>query len=77
MDRFQAVATMYLDNYIFLVSFLGLNKQIPSKEVIKKMLLSSCQRLNLSTIAKRGVKKNLVKINQVFVGICIYKFFRQ
>ena len=52
MDRFQGVATKYIDNYLFWYRFLELNKQIPSEEVIKKMLLSSCQKVNFTTIAK-------------------------
>ena len=52
IDRFQGVARKYLDNYLFWYHFLELNKQIPSEEVVKKMLLSSCQKVNFTTIAK-------------------------
>lgn len=52
MDRFQGVATKYLDNYLFWHCYMELNKQLPSKKVVKQMLLSSCQRVNFTTVAK-------------------------
>lgn len=52
IDRFQGVATKYLDNYLFWYHFLELNKQIPSEEVVKNVLLSSCQKVSFTPIAK-------------------------
>lgn len=50
MDRFQGVATKYLDNYLFWHRFLELNKKFPFQERVKEMLLGSCQRANFTTI---------------------------
>jgi hypothetical protein len=50
MDRFQGVATKYLDNYLFWHRFLELNKKIPKKEQAKEMFLASCQRVNFTTV---------------------------
>lgn len=51
MNRFQGVATKYLDNYLFWHRFLELNKKMPFQERVKGMLLSSCQRVNFTTVA--------------------------
>lgn len=50
MDRFQGVATKYLDNYLFWHRFLELNKKIPSNEMVKEILLSSCRKVNFTTV---------------------------
>lgn len=50
MDRFQGVATKYLDNYLFWHQYLELNKKLPFQERIKDMLLGSCQRVNFTTV---------------------------
>ncbi|MEJ9151301.1 IS1595-like element ISBsm2 family transposase [Bacillus smithii] len=50
MDRFQGVATKYLDNYLFWHRFLELNKKIPKKEQAKEMFLASCQQVNFTTV---------------------------
>lgn len=50
MDRFQGVSTKYLDNYLFWHRFLELNKKMPTKERVKSMLLSSCQKVNFTTV---------------------------
>ena len=50
MNRFQGVATKYLDNYLFWHRFLELNKKIPKREQVKEMLLVSCQRVNFTTV---------------------------
>ncbi|ESU33973.1 Insertion element protein [Bacillus sp. 17376] len=46
MDRFQGVATKYLDNYLYWFIFLQQNKKMPTDERMKGMLLSSCQKPN-------------------------------
>ncbi|MFD1777205.1 IS1595 family transposase [Fredinandcohnia salidurans] len=50
MDRFQGVATKYLDNYLFWHRFLELNKKMPTQERVLNMLLSSCQKVNFTTV---------------------------
>lgn len=50
LDRFQGVATKYLDNYLFWHRFLELNKKLPMQERMKEMLLGSCQKVNFSTV---------------------------
>ena len=50
VDRFQGVATKYLDNYLFWHRFLELNKKIPSLDRTKEMLLLSCQRPTFTTV---------------------------
>jgi hypothetical protein len=52
MDRFQGVATKYLDNYLFWYRFLELNKKMPFQERVKEMLLASCHRVNFTTVTK-------------------------
>ncbi|MGD7008482.1 IS1595 family transposase [Metabacillus sp. 84] len=50
MDRFQGVATKYLDNYLYWFSFLQQCKKLAEKEQINQMLLSSCQNSNSITV---------------------------
>jgi hypothetical protein len=50
MNRFQGVATKYLDNYLFCHRFLELNKKKPFQERVKEMLFSSCRNINFTTI---------------------------
>ncbi|WP_338780503.1 IS1595 family transposase [Metabacillus sp. FJAT-52054] len=50
MDRFQGVATKYLDNYLFWHRFLEMNKKFPSKERTTELLLVSCQRPTFTTV---------------------------
>jgi hypothetical protein len=57
MNRFQGVATKYLDNYLFWHRFLELNKKMPFQERVKKMLLCSCQRVNFTTV--NSIRKNV------------------
>lgn len=51
MERFNGVATRYLDNYLFWFRFLELNKNIGEKLTPKAMLLASCQKPNFTTIS--------------------------
>ncbi|OZT11059.1 IS1595 family transposase [Priestia aryabhattai] len=50
MDRFQGVATKYLDNYLFWHRYLELNKKMPFQERVKDLLLGSCKRVNYTTV---------------------------
>jgi hypothetical protein len=50
MDRFQGVATKYLDNYLYWHQFLELNKKLPLQERMKDLLLGSCQSVNFINI---------------------------
>lgn len=47
MQRFQGVATKYLDNYLYWFNFLKQSKKMATKERINQMLLSACQKSNL------------------------------
>ena len=49
MDRFQGVATKYMDNYMFWFRFLELNKKLGDVDKQKKMLLDTCKRANFTT----------------------------
>jgi hypothetical protein len=50
IERFQGVATKYLDNYLFWHRFLELNKKLPSTDKKKELLLISCQRPIFTTV---------------------------
>ncbi|ANB57144.1 putative transposase [Anoxybacillus sp. B7M1] len=50
INRFQGVETKYLDNYLFWHLFLELNKKMPFQERVKEMLLSSCRKVNFTTV---------------------------
>lgn len=50
MDRFQGVATKYIDNYMFWFRFLELHKKLEHTDRQKKMLLDTCKRANFTTI---------------------------
>ncbi len=50
MDRFNGVATKYLDNYLYWFKFLQQNKKLPTSERVKGMLLGACQKVNYITV---------------------------
>ena len=50
MDRFQGVATKYLDNYLYWFKFLQQNKKLATKDRLKGMMLGSCQKPNHITV---------------------------
>jgi len=50
MDRFQGVATKYIDNYMFWFRFLELHKKLEHSDRQKKMLLDTCRQANFMTV---------------------------
>ena len=50
MERFQGVATKYLDNYLYWFRWLELSKKIAFDERVKQMLISACQKSNHTTV---------------------------
>jgi hypothetical protein len=50
MNRFQGVATKYLDNYLYWFSFLQQGKKMATKERKNQRLLSACQNSNTITV---------------------------
>lgn len=50
MDRFQGVATKYMDNYMFWFRFLELNKKLGDTDKQKKLLLDTCKLANFTTV---------------------------
>ena len=50
MERFNGVATKYLNGYLIWHRFLELNKKIPSKENTNEMLLNACKKANFTTV---------------------------
>ncbi len=50
MQRFQGVATKYLDNYLYWFNFLQQSKKMENKERVNQLLLSACQKSNLITV---------------------------
>jgi transposase-like protein len=52
MERFNGVATKYIDNYLFWFRFLELHKQLDKKLRMRTMLLDACKKANFSTINK-------------------------
>ncbi|NGQ94871.1 IS1595 family transposase [Brevibacillus sp. SYP-B805] len=50
MERFNGVATKYIDNYLFWFRFLELNKQLSKKLCKQTMVLDACKRANHITI---------------------------
>lgn len=50
MERFQGVATKYLDNYLFWFRYLEQSKKVDHKERVKELLLGACHRSNYTTV---------------------------
>ena len=50
IQRFQGVATKYLDNYLYWFNFLQQSKKMTTKERINLMLLSACRNSNIITV---------------------------
>ena len=50
MERFNGVATKYLNGYLIWHRFLELNKKFSSKENTNEMLLNACKKANFTTV---------------------------
>lgn len=50
MERFQGVATKYLDNYLYWFRWLELGKNLAFEKQIEQMLISACQKSNVTTV---------------------------
>ena len=50
MERFNGVATKYLNSYLIWHRFLELNKKFNSKENMNEMLLNACKKANFTTV---------------------------
>ncbi|OXM84021.1 IS1595 family transposase [Paenibacillus rigui] len=51
MERFNGVATEYIDNYLFWFRFLELHKQLDKNLRRKTMVLEACKQVNFMTTA--------------------------
>ncbi len=59
MERFNGVATKFLNNYLIWHRFLEINKKLSSKENINELLLNACKKANFTSV------KDIRKIAQV------------
>lgn len=50
MERFQGVATKYLDNYLYWFRWLDISKNLAFEKRVEQMLISACQNSNYVTI---------------------------
>ncbi|MDU3869237.1 MAG: IS1595 family transposase [Bacillus paranthracis] len=50
MERFQGVATKYLDNYLYWFRYLEQSKEVAQKERVKKLLFNAVHKSNYSTV---------------------------
>lgn len=50
MERFQGVATKYLDNYLYWFRYLEQSKKVSHNERVKQLLFGACQKSNYSTV---------------------------
>ena len=50
MERFQGVATKYLDNYLYWFRWLELGKNLAFEKRVEQMLISACQKSNYTTV---------------------------
>jgi transposase-like protein len=50
MERFQGVATKYLDNYLYWFRYLEQSKKVAHKERVKELLLGACHKSNHNTV---------------------------
>lgn len=51
MERFNGVATKYIDNYLFWFRFLELHQQLDKNLRRKTMVLEACKQVNFMTTA--------------------------
>lgn len=52
MERFNGVATKYMDNYLFWFRFLELHKKLNKKLCMRTMVLDACRKANHTTISE-------------------------
>jgi len=50
MERFQGVATKYLDNYLYWFRYLEQTKKVAQKERVRQLLLSAVHKSNHATV---------------------------
>jgi transposase-like protein len=50
MERFQGVATKYLDNYLYWFRYLEQSKKVAHKERVKQLLFGACHKSNYTTV---------------------------
>lgn len=50
MERFQGVATKYLDNYLFWFRYLERSKKVARKERVRQLLFNAVHKSNYSTV---------------------------
>jgi len=50
MDRFQGVATKYLDNYLYWFRWLDIGKDLAFDKRVEQMIFSACQKSNYATV---------------------------
>jgi transposase-like protein len=50
MERFQGVATKYLDNYLYWFRWLDLGKNLAFEKQVEQMLIAACQKSNSTTV---------------------------
>ncbi|WP_130609101.1 IS1595 family transposase [Cohnella abietis] len=50
MERFQGVATKYLDNYLYWFRWLDIGKNLSFENRVEQMLISACQKSNFLTV---------------------------
>lgn len=64
MERFNGVATKYIDNYLFWFRFLELHKQLDKNLRRKTKVLEACKQVNFMTTATlRAYKNQLIESN--------------
>lgn len=50
MERFQGVATKYLDNYLYWFHWLNLGKNLALEKQVEQMLILACKKSNNTTV---------------------------
>lgn len=56
LERFQGVATKYLDNYLYWFRWLEISKNLAFENRVVQMLISACQKSNNITVnCLRGI----------------------
>jgi hypothetical protein len=50
MERFQGVATKYLDNYLYWFRWLDIGKNLAFEKQVEQMLILACKKSSLTTV---------------------------